>query len=154
MISVIFRNKQPQNVDLEQLTLLKWIYYDNLEKTLIHILSTQCLQIDHRWSWPNGVRREWLMRLTLQRAGKKFSGYRKIRVISPRLIQLRKGVLVSKRKIFWKESVCFSLVWHHEKNCRKGGAAWLYQEGGITGIMFSYQTGGLKKGWAYQREGW
>ena len=41
----------------------------------------------------------------------------------------------------------------HVNNCYKGAVACLYQEGGITGIMFCYQTSRPITGWAYQREG-
>ena len=36
----------------------------------------------------------------------------------------------------------------------KGTVACLYQEGGITGIMFCYQTGGPITGWVYKCEGY
>ena len=34
VFSAIFRHKQPQNVNLKQLALLKWIYYGTLAKSL------------------------------------------------------------------------------------------------------------------------
>ena len=77
-----------------------------------------------------------------------------IPVISPGLIQLRKGFLVSKRKMFWQGSVILaSVVWVHGNNCCKGAVTILYQEGFTTGITFCHQTGGPITGWAYSAEG-
>ena len=48
-------------------------------------------------------------------------------------------------KLFWQKSVILvnvHVVWFHVNNCCKGAVACLYQEGGITRIMFCYQTGG------------
>ena len=45
VFSAIFRHKQPQNVDLKQLALLKWIYYDNLEKTFTVYQRNACKSI-------------------------------------------------------------------------------------------------------------
>ena len=45
MFSAIFRHKQPQNVDLKQLALLKLIYYDNLEKTFTVYQRDACKSI-------------------------------------------------------------------------------------------------------------
>ena len=45
MFSAIFRHKQPQNVDLKQLALLKWIYYGNLEKTFAVYQRNACKSI-------------------------------------------------------------------------------------------------------------
>ena len=68
--------------------------------------------------------------------------YLKIPVISPGLLQLCKGLLVSKRKIFRQGNIILAnVVWLHENNCCKGVVACLYQERGITGIMFCHQTG-------------
>ena len=68
--------------------------------------------------------------------------YRKIPVTSPGLIQLRKGFSVGKRKIFRQGSIILAnVVWLHENNCCKGVVACLYQERGITAIMFCHQTG-------------
>ena len=73
---------------------------------------------------------------------------------APGLIQLRKDFSVSKRNIFWQESVILaSVVWLHVNNCCKGAVACLHQERGITGIMFCHQTGGPMTRWAYKREG-
>ena len=72
---------------------------------------------------------------------------------SPRLIQLRKGFLVSKRKVFWQGSVILvNLVWLRVNNCCNGAVACLHQEEVITGIAFCYQTGGPITGWAYKQE--
>ena len=45
MFSVIFRHKQPQNVNLKQLALLKWIYYGNLDKTFAVYQPNACKSI-------------------------------------------------------------------------------------------------------------
>ena len=58
-------------------------------------------------------------------------------VINPGLIQLRKGFLVSKRKIVSRGSVILAnVVWLHVNNRCKGAVACLLQEGSIAGIMF------------------
>ena len=68
--------------------------------------------------------------------------YRKIPVISRGLIQLRKGFLVGKRKLFWQGRIILANeVWLHGNNCCKGAVTCLYQEGGTTGIMLCHQTG-------------
>ena len=41
------------------------------------------------------------------------------------------------------------MAWLHVNNCRKGTVVCLYQEGGITGILFCHQTGGPITGWVY-----
>ena len=43
-------------------------------------------------------------------------------------------------------------MWIHVNNCRKGAVACLYQEGGITGIMFYHQLGELISWRAYNRD--
>ena len=43
-----------------------------------------------------------------------------------------------------------NVTWLHVNNCCKGAVACLYQEGGITGMMFCHQTSGPKTGWAYK----
>ena len=45
VFSAIFRHKQSQNVDLKQLALLKWIYYENLEKTFAVYQRNACKSI-------------------------------------------------------------------------------------------------------------
>ena len=45
VFSAIFRHKQPQNVRLKQLVLLKWICYGNLEKTLAVYQRNACKSI-------------------------------------------------------------------------------------------------------------
>ena len=45
VFSAIFRHKQPQNVDLKQLSLLKWIYYGTLEKTFAVYQRHACKSI-------------------------------------------------------------------------------------------------------------
>ena len=56
--------------------------------------------------------------------------YRKIPVVSPGLTQLRKGFLVSKRKLFWQgRAILAKVVWLRVNNCCKGDVACLYQEG-------------------------
>ena len=42
-------------------------------------------------------------------------------------------------------------MWLHVNNCCKGAVACLYQEGGISGIMFCDQTGGPITWWAHKR---
>ena len=41
-----------------------------------------------------------------------------------------------------------NLVWYHFKSCREGVVAFLYLEGGKTGIVFCDRIGGLITGWA------
>ena len=76
--------------------------------------------------------------------------YCKIPVISPGLIQLCKGLLVNKRKIFWQGSIILAnVVWLHVNNCCKGAVACLYQEGGynwnnvLSPDWWNYNWGGL-----------
>ena len=45
MFLVIVCHKQPQNVDLKQMALLKCIYYDNLEKTFTVYQCNACKSI-------------------------------------------------------------------------------------------------------------
>ena len=45
VFSAIFRHKQPQNVNLKQLALLKWIYYGTLEKTFAVYQRNACKSI-------------------------------------------------------------------------------------------------------------
>ena len=45
VFSAIFRHKQPHNVTLKQLALLKWIYYGTLEKTFAVYQRNACKSI-------------------------------------------------------------------------------------------------------------
>ena len=67
--------------------------------------------------------------------------YRKIPGYKPWLVS---------EKYFDREAL---LVWLHVNNCCQVVVACLYQEGGITGIIFCHQTGGPITGWAY-KWGW
>ena len=83
VFSVIFRHKQPQNVVLEQLVLLKWIYYGNLEKTFAVYQRNACKSItddrDRAGSGENDLCQKKIikpfaehdLRVTLHCAGKK-----------------------------------------------------------------------------------
>ena len=82
VFSAIFRHKQPQNVDLKQLVLLKCIYYGNLEKTFAVYQRNACKSItDERGRAGSGENdlcqkkikplAEHDLRVTLECAGKK-----------------------------------------------------------------------------------
>ena len=62
--------------------------------------------------------------------------------------------MVSKQQLFWQGSIILAIVvWFYVNNHRKGAVACLYQERGVTGILFCHQSGGPITGWAYSREG-
>ena len=61
-----------------------------------------------------------------------------------------KHFLVSKRKCFDEEPFLANVVWLHIHNCCKGAVACLYQEGGMTGIMFYHLKLVGLTGWAYK----
>ena len=82
VFSAIFRHKQPQNVDLEQLVLLKWIYYGNLEKTFAVYQGNACKSITDERGWAGSGENDLCqkkikpfaehgLRVTLECAGKK-----------------------------------------------------------------------------------
>ena len=83
MFSAIFRHKQPQNVDLKQLALLKLIYYDNLEKTFTFYQRNACKSIIDDVAERGSGRMTCAkkktpfatqdLRVTLQRAGNKMA---------------------------------------------------------------------------------
>ena len=82
VFSAIFRHKQPQNVNLKQSALLKWIYYGTLEKTFTVYQRNACKSItDERGRARSGENdlcqkkkkpfAEYDLRVTLECAGKK-----------------------------------------------------------------------------------